>query len=85
MKPATILKKINCLAAAVRLRQGGFDETTRQKVQRQRLIAEIVATANTLKPLEASKSWQDQRVVNETWDTLWTRVRRELVIRKVKL
>lgn len=85
MRTETALKKINCLAAAVRLRQGGFDETPRQQGQRKRLIAEIAATAKTLKPLEASANWQDQRVVNETWDTLWTRTKREMVIRKLTL
>lgn len=85
MKPATILKKINCLAAAVRLRQGGFDETPQQSLKRHKLIAEIVATENALKKFAASKDWQDQRVVNETWDKLWKKTKRELVIRKVIL
>lgn len=85
MRTETALKKINCLAAAVRLRQGSFDETPRQQGQRKRLIAEIVATANTLKPLEVSEDWQDQRVVNETWNTLWTKTKREMAIRKVVL
>ena len=85
MNTETTLKRINCLAAAVRLRAGGFDETPQQKMQRQKLIAEVVATEEALERFAASEDWQDQRVVNETWDTLWKKVQRELVICKVKL
>lgn len=83
MNTKTALKRINCLAAAVQLRKSGFDETRKQKGQRRKLIAEIVATDKTLQPMSASTNWQDQRVVNETWDALWAKVQREMVIRKV--
>lgn len=79
------LKRLNCLAAAVLLRDGKFDETRKQQAQRKRLIAEIVATDKALEKLAGADNWQDQRVVNETWDKLWTKVQRELVIRKVNL
>lgn len=77
------LKRANCLVAAALLRNGKFDETKKQRVQRKRLIAEIVATDKVLEKLAGANTWEDQRVVNETWDKLWTKVQRELVIRKV--
>lgn len=85
MNAETSLKRLNCLAAAVLLRDGKFNETRSQKGKRRRLIAEIVATDKTLEKLAGSEDWQDQHVVNMTWDKLWTRVQRELVIRHVQL
>lgn len=85
MSTETALKRANCLAAAVLLRDGTFDETGKQQAQRKRLIIEIVATDHALEKLAGSDNWQDRRVVNETWDKLWTKVQRELVIRKVKV
>jgi|CXWL01.1.fsa_nt_gi hypothetical protein len=85
MNAETALKRLNCLAAAVLLRDGTFDEDDAQKEDRRRLIAEIVATDTTLAKLAGSTNWQDRRVVNVTWDSLWTKVQDGLKIIEVKV
>lgn len=80
------LQRLNCLGGAVLLAEGKFDETMKQRSEREALIREIAATedATRARALNA-KTWVDRRTINELWAKLWPRVQRELVIRKVNL
>lgn len=80
------LQRANCLAAAVLLNEGTFDETGAQTAERRRIVHEIAATdAETATLAAKARTWADRRVMNDLWAKLWPKVQRELVIRKVKV
>lgn len=81
------LHRANCLAAALLLAEGTFEESDEQVTERRRLIAEIAATEKEVaRRTAAAKTWVDRRLINDLWDVLWNhKVRPALVERGVKV